>query len=378
MDINKAFWDITNRVSNSVIQKRFRSLGGLTAGQSAIKTRDKISDIVQQNKPKDIAILHDVINWYLNDYFFHGEKGVHIYDAEPEIVTAIIESLKQITIPESPYQLHFPWTVPHNDFDETSSQSHLVKITEYDDGLAVIFSTTRYYTERVVISKNHLKEDLQDNYSDVLEFVGDRKKYRQFFDMLIIKPDGHIEMRIDNPVLDGSKQMPYPERKKAFSEVAYAFNELISTGTGLTWTLPIPANLIYTIDILYRKKLEGQVRQINFTTDDSGSKEIKVNASDKNACCRRDLFTKAGTKAVHEEGQEISPYRIFINWEKELSHFPELQILGTKHNLDVSKNPINEAIISKCLTKSDYDFIRDKVLANRSYDQPREQQQSAE
>lgn len=366
MDIYRAFQDITNRAQNSILQKQFRRDSHLIAGQTAEKTMEKVADWLDKGAEKDIIALEKVIDWYFEDYFYHGEKATRFYEISSKHTEQLIRQLKHKSKSNKNFAVCYPLTLDHEHIK--AKKSKLVEVVPFDDGIAMVFSTVRYYTERVKIKPRQLKKDIRKLYSDVDEFIGDRKRYRQFFDIVVIQPDGKVEIRIDNPLLDGTKHMPAKERSKAFSEIEYAFDKLSNGVISKKRTLPQPLNLIYAVDNIYFKPNEGRVKQINFSTANHSAKKIVASKVDRNACCRSDLFTRAGTKAVTDEGEVISPYRIYVNWNKQNS-YPELHILGTSRNLDVSKNPINEAIITKCQTKSDYDFIREKVLLNKSYGQ---------
>lgn len=353
----KTFQDIVKRVPNSVLQKAF-SANGLIAGQKADRTLEKTISLIDANKKEDIDSLNKIIKWYFQDYLLHGEKAVFFYEINEEESIELIKYFKKFTVEDSVFIDNYPLCVPDSLLSKYIEESALVETRGYDSGVALIFSSVRKYTNQSELPKKFLTAEALAKYSDASKIFAIENRYRQFFDVVTIFPSGMVEIRIDNPKLDLSKQMPVKERANAFISIVHILEEYVSVALGRRWALPEPYNLLDTVDNIFTKRKEGNVRLINFTTSNSNAKQSKATHRDLNDCCRDDAFVKAGIKEV----KTISPYRIHVNWERDGKYFVDLYILGTIYNLDKSKSPLNEAIISRVRSKTDYDFIRNKVL----------------
>lgn len=362
-DLLETFRDIVERVPVSIFQKAFK-LQDLTAGQTGRKTLDKVEGILSNQKDKRISKLFKIKDWYLNDYMLHGEKSVYFYKLKKEDAEKIIKFFLEHKISPTVYSKKFPLTVDDEYLSKDDKDTHVVDIRKHgNNAIAIVFSTVRFYTQRINIPKEDIKDDIIAEYDDVEELMGVRHLSRQFFDACVIYPDGSLEIRLDNPKMDNSKQLPPAERRVAFATIIDQFKKMVIKLFDDNWELPQPRSVINVIDNIYFAENEGNVRFLSFTTNNSNAKTAKSNRKRIDDCCRNDVFTQAGTKAVDGD---INPYRIHVNWERSNKHYVELQILGTIDNLEVGKYPLNETIITRTLNQSDYEFVREKILKYQS------------
>lgn len=361
------FESVLVRIPMSVVQKVFRSKK-LTAGQNIDGTLLKIKSYLDHqpeevdgdNDPEDyIRLLNEIADWYTSDYLLHGEKAVHFYEVSPSLASKAIDYFDRLDIPESIYQESYPLTVSDSELSKDDTETHLVDVSPHDDGIAVVYSTVRYYTERIDFTEAALNQSARELYSDAQGFHAVRHHYRQFFDVLIIYPDGRLEVRVDNPLMDKNKRLFVIERDKAFKRVKRLFEGALTSYLKSTTRLPAPKNLLGVVDRIYFTEGEGIVRLIKFTTNNSNAKEAKANSRIHDDCCRKDVFTEAGTKAVNGD---INPYRIHVKWSVGDEKYIELRLLGTVDNIDIANTPLNEAIITKAFTKTQYEVIREKIL----------------
>lgn len=372
MDLRAIFSDITRRVPNSVISSRFVREGNIIAGRSAEKTLTKVEEIIEKGEPNQLLSLYNVAGWYINDFRLHGEKATYFYEIDETIAEEIICIFSNKTLQANIFSDAYPTTLRIEDEaldNEVLRKYQLMAVEDYDDGLALTLSTFRFYTEQVELRPDDLLPPLRERYSDIEKFVGTKKRFSQFFDIVVIWPDGRVELRVDNPQKDGLKPLPFKERKEAIKKLTIEFNTLVSEALDHRWELPDPFNLIHVVDNIYREQTEGYVRELCFITTNSNSKSSKANWKDKDDCCREDVFIKAGTAGVNGN---IFPYRLMVSWPHHQEIYPHLQIFGTVHCVDSGNKVICEAIIKNCQTQADYQYVRDKVL--KYYEQGRSEQ----
>lgn len=360
---DRIFDNILKRVPLSLLKKVFKQ-HGLLAGQSVPKTQKKIEQYLEQSK--ELAALKKIMDWYIHDYHFHGEKAVYFYRLQTEEAEKLIQHLQDQPIPESDHARHFPLTIADECLQSMKNEVHLVNIQQYGTGIAITYSTIKQYTNRLNLSPDTaLTEEVLESYQNIETIQIEQAIYRQFFDIIIVHKDGLVELRIDNPRMDKGKQLLTKDRYNAFQNLIDKVKKHGKQALGKQWRLPPPINLLSVINKIYFNKQEGNIRYIRFTTNNGNVKESKASVGKTTDCCRQDTYTKAGTKAVNNC---INPFRLQVQWSRMKpeslgKHEIELQILGTVNHLNFGKNPLNEAIISRVMNQFDYEFIRGKILS---------------
>lgn len=367
------FLDIVNRVPLKTLQNFFKKIAeskgvDFSAGNSSRETYSKLEDYVRLNDQQINEVINMITEWYINDHLLNGEKVVHFYDIGSEVASSLCNLLEGAEPDDSPYTTSFPLTHPITErlSPEIEEQLYIVNISDYEEGAkALIISAIRHYSERLKLDENVLSENARELYADVLRSSADTEvsvttKHRsQMFDVIVIHPNGLLELRVDNPRMsEDGKPMPVRERQEAFVQTRKRFETYVSSLIGNSWTLGEPYNLISVIDSMYQDHSEGIIRLLGFTTNNSGAKEIKANYKDPKDCCRSDAYHEGGLQAVHNL---INPYRLHITWGAALAQ-GELRIPGTIYCLERENYPCNEAIITRTFSYADYVFIRERIL----------------
>lgn len=361
--LKKAFPEIVRRVPIPILQRKFRKYG-LFAGRNSIDTLEKVNKILDEKKSrsnkKNRKALKRIVKWYFEDYLLHGEKSVYLFKLEnKKEAKNIYELAKKFELDEHDFTNKYPFSLSESKLKKFSDQIVLVKVDEDSDQINITFCTSRYYINKVDIPKSYLKNKVLDRFDKTEEIIAVNYEYRQFFDSIIIHKNGLVEMRIDNPRMVDSKQIPVQERYHAFDQVLKAFESKISGLLDKTWILPEPLNLFPLIDKIYLKEGEGALRLLAFTTNNGGVKTITADGKNRKDCCRKDTYHKAGSKKINHD---LNPYRLIIAWNKANSR-PELFLLGTHRHLEIANKPLNEAIITRAEGKKDYDEVLSKLLS---------------
>jgi hypothetical protein len=148
------------------------------------------------------------------------------------------------------------------------------------------------------------------------------------------------------------------DRYHAFLQIIDALNLQINNALEIDSILAEPVNLFPTISNLYESD-EGRVCELVFTTDGGSIKHEKMRI--RNVDLRVEAYHEAGKKAV----DHITPYRLAIRWNfvdsNKVKTEPELLLPGNVRSLSVNQR-LEEAIIEKCSSKEDYDFVFGKII----------------
>lgn len=358
-----SFSELLNRVPLSIIQKKFREFN-LSAGRNTTDTLAKIRKMKKENDEDTIKILHKIIEWYFSDYFYHGERTLYLFQIDNNFLKNLnlgsIKSLSNRLKPRDHIFTHnFPISLDEESLKKVIDDIVLAHTETNHDATYLTYCSCRYFTNKVVIPKSELKEAAQEEYKNAEEITAVSHQFRQFFDLVVIHNNGLIEMRIDNPKMDNSKQIPVKERIDAFSKLLRAYEADLTKLSNKTITLPDPINLFPIIDDIYLKKGEGTVRALYFTTNNGGAKKLVADATNENDCCRNDTYHEGGSEKVN---YDLNPYRIKLLWSNPVSK-PQLHLLGTVRHLENKDIQLNEAIITRSERKSDYDNILSKLLS---------------
>lgn len=320
--------------------------------------------MIEGNKKSDLEALQEIEKWYLTDHLYYGEKGVYLYRIGKQKAANLIEILSTVSPEDNDYAKSFPLTVPKDKLNSEDNNSYLVEVkSEQDGGMTLVFSTVRFYPKRFNIDTNLIDEKTLEKYGEyghIDELTVVSNQYSQLFDIVVVHPNGLLEIRIDNPQMGDGKLAPGNERRQAFTNLQKQFRKLVKKTSGVDFELLGGVNLIDTLDDIYHAgESEGFVRLLAFTTPNSGSKTVRADPTLPKDCCRKDSYHKGGSKAVKDD---INAYRMHITWGEEESGPGELRVLGTVYNLDNTEKPFHEAIITRTVHHGHYDFIYTRML----------------
>ncbi len=289
------------------------------------------------------------------DYLLVGEKAIKIFPVERQRLDELITLLKSQQLKTTVFDEAFPFPLSEKRLKEIDNSSpELVEIKDFNDNLALIFCTKRFFTERTEINIEELTFEAQKDLNDYDEVFGIKRYNRQFFDVVVLwKERDLLEIRVD--IAHG---MPSQERSRAFSETIKAFDRLQTKLLGIEASLQESINFFPLIDRLYESD-EGRVCELAFTTDEGSIKFERMRRGDVDL--RAETYHRAGKLAV----DHITPYRLAILWKflisSEIETQLELLLPGQTRNLSDEQQHLDEVLIKKCGCLKDYNFIFEKI-----------------
>jgi hypothetical protein len=187
------------------------------------------------------------------------------------------------------------------------------------------------------------------------EIIGIKRHLRQAYDVIILREQGIIEIRIDNP-----SEMSSDDRHRAFLQTTDSLNYQSKTFSEFDSILSEPINFFPAIKNLYDSS-EGRVCELMFETDGASIKHEKMRRRDIDL--RSEAYHKAGKDAV----DHITPCRLGIRWNfidsNSVETEPELLLPGNIRNLGSSNQRLEEAIIERCSSTENYNFVFDKLIS---------------
>jgi hypothetical protein len=284
-----------------------------------------------------------------------GEKAVKIFKVETDIVKSLINSFESIEPQKSIFKDKYPFPVSQKELKDVNSSQNLVEIKTIEKGLQLVFCSKRDYTERLGLDLNIIREEERKNLADLSEIIGIKKYARQAYDIVTLRERGMIEVRIDNPL-----KMSSDDRYRAFLKTSDSLNYQIKNISKFDSVLNEPINFFSAIKNLYNSS-EGRVCELWFETDGASIKREKMRK--RHIDLRSEAYHKAGKDAV----DHITPCRLGIRWNfidsNSVETEPELLLPGNTRDLGSSNQRLEEAIIERCSSLEDYDFVFDKLIS---------------
>jgi hypothetical protein len=324
-----------------------------TLGKGKNDTITKLKSYLQEEE--NISSIEELSRYYLT-HLLVGEKAVRVFRVEKNIIKNIVNSFKDHKPPESAFHNKYPFPLGEEELREIQSGTRLVEVKNLDQDLQLVFCTKRFFSERLDLNPNIIREEERKNLGVLSELIAIKQYSRQFFDVVIFREkESVVEIRIDV-----SSGMLSDDRYHAFLQIIDALNLQINNVLEIDSILAEPVNFFPIISNLYESD-EGRVCELVFTTDGGSIKHEKMRI--RNVDLRVEAYHEAGKKAV----DHITPYRLAIRWNfvdsNKVKTEPELLLPGNIRSLSINQR-LEEAIIEKCSSKEDYDFVFGKIITH--------------
>lgn len=316
---------------------------------------DTVKKLVDSTKADEFLDgFNQLKEWYCN-HLLVGEKAVKLFSVQRNRIDNLIKQFLLHEIESNIFHETYPFLLTEEKLMQADSLPKLVEVRNLENGLAVVFCTKRFFTERTEIDPDGLNEEAKKALDGYDELVGIKQHVRQFFDTVVLwKNKNFIEVRVD--ITSG---MPSQERSRAFIQIIKQFNNLSNRKLGIETALRENVNFFPLIDRLYESE-EGKVGELAFTTDEGSIKFEKMRRGEVDL--RDETYHRAGRKAV----DHITPYKLAILWKfnllEEIETQPELLLPGQARVLSNSTQELGEVIIRKCSGLEDYDFVFEKII----------------
>lgn len=345
---------LNERVPFPVMRNILR-LSDLPLGRGGEETIRKLLKINADERDDYVENFNKLTVLY-TDHLLVSEKAIRLFTVESTITSSLIKLICSYSVKQSEFQLSYPLPISEDKLNEVNSNLHLVKILESEANITLIFYSKRLIREEVEINTLDLGSEAKEELRNYREIYGIKEYFRQLFDIVIIwKNTSLIEVRVD-----ASNGISSQEKSNSFILVIKEFNKLVEQLLGIKVFLNEPINLFSLIDKLYEAD-EGRVVDLAFTTDEGSIKSEKMRRGMVDL--RLETYHKAGREAV----DHISPYRLGIVWEFEVSDEiktePELLLLGNLRNISSSQSILEDVTVKKCCFLDDYNFIFQKINA---------------
>ncbi|EEW1914822.1 hypothetical protein D9G28_01930, partial [Escherichia coli] len=235
------------------------------------------------------------------------------------------------------------------------NQPELVNYSIQNTQSILVFSSVRELVVREKIPPSALAQ-----YKQFDEIIAKRKEKRQCFDVCILDSvTNKIHVLVDtngNIIGDNVTFAKSNIIRELYNHVGYEFKSSEKDFYPLIEPIFKQNSLPYS-------KLSYKVFDLSFLTNEGTTHKEKKNVATKDL--RDDLFNKEGIKAVGS----IGLYRIGIRVDRnnpklQLADNVELIIPGTlrRHLGGSSCSPVNYAILSKCISKDDFETLTKLIL----------------
>jgi hypothetical protein len=284
----------------------------------------------------------------LLEHLVAGEKYLRVYEADASQRQTLIRWAGQRESSQS--ELAQSFLQPAGDAILAASEPHgpqFVTTYEADDvGLAVIFTASRSFDERVPLSQEVLREEVRAESFE--RIYGIRRQRLQTYDVL------WIPYRQDYVCIATDSPERAPTDFGVLSGVAIQAMITRTIGARLA-----EQNLWPAIDGLYQTP-DGQCVELGFMTD---TESVKLHKSRKgNKCLRRDQYHVGGSLVV---GDNLNPYRLAMRWKRRfadrLTASPEIQLPGTARAFFKPIPELGHAFLRSCISIGDMEFVLSKL-----------------
>jgi len=282
------------------------------------------------------------------EHLIAGEKLLRIYDADQPTRQALLDWGNSLTATQN--RLGSSFLRPASDTllaQHENSPPQFVALHETGSGLAIIFTASRSYLERVDLPPSSLAPGV--DASSFERVYGVTKTRVQTYDVVWIPyAEDYFCIVTDSPDMA-------PVDFGSASQVA-----LQAAIVRVLARRPTIRNLWPAIDGLYQAT-GGQFVELGFLTDTDSVKLHKSRRGRK--CLRSDEYHIGGATVV---GSDLQPYRVAVRWtlkaqSSEIRSYPELQLPGTARMIFGANPELDHAFIRHCLNVRHLNFVLSKV-----------------
>lgn len=354
----KSILTLTERFTWNVARPIISSLG-LPTGRGREATNKKIIDSLIELKDKDKTKFDSIIA-SINDLVFgqvvYGEKAMFSLTVDSSVIKTLDDRFSfQWNVMKQPVSL-VDTILDDSQLQKTvKNQPELVNYSIQGSQSVLVFSSVRELVVREKIPPQALAQ-----YKQFDEIIAKRREKRQCFDVCILDfVSNRIHVLIDtngNIIGDNVTFAKSNIIRELYNHAGHQFKSSEKD----FYPLIEP---IFKQDSLPYSRLSYKVFDLSFLTNEGTTHKEKKNVATKDL--RDDLFNKEGIKAVGS----IGLYRIGIRVDRnnptlQLADNLELIIPGTlrRHLGGSSCSPVNYAILSKCISKGDFETLTKLIL----------------
>lgn len=332
---------------------------GLARGKGRDATHGKILEELAELKEKNLDKFNEIIK-SINNLIFsqlvYGDKAFFSMKVDSQIISSLTKFIK------------FEWDVSEHPSDVSDvilseneikvcgkNKLELVHYSEDNNQVLVLFSSVREQKVRERISPKSLPQ-----YSAYDEIIATKKEKRQCFDVCIFdKINSSISILIDAGVNTIGENVLFAKSTVVRELYNFIGAEFESKERDF-FSLIEP---IFKQNQAPYSNLNYKVFELSFLTPEGTTHKERKNDATKDL--RQDIFNQEGIKAVGN----IGLYRIGIRVERsnpllQLADNVELTIPGTLRRYlgGSSGSPVNFAILSKCISRDDFETLTKLIL----------------
>lgn len=311
---------------------------------------DKINILKKVSDKSNYAVFFKSMISLYKANIEYGSKYVQYFKITPFSSDGLFQELDSLLPSKNKFSSSYPLLLDKTDFDDVIPGSlSLVNKRKNENEIILVFSRLVHFQERVSIkSSSIIDSDLKDMYT---EFYGIRHYLKQYIDLVVFNTKTNVlEIRIDHFTTssDSQSQKQFHNFLKQFKErLSPKFNKLF---------LANKLNIHPVIKSINDDKA-CRVVEISFSTKEGSN--IKIKRRQKDSDIRTEAYHKAGSAAVLDN---LDIYRIAAFWNRAGDEV-ELLIPGSSKMINDSYKEINEAIITKCNSIEDFNFVNSKLFS---------------
>lgn len=291
----------------------------------------------------------------LEEHLMCGEKLVRIYTLSNSKMTRLRALLDEIEVPETVFSRQYPLLVDGDELVvDLGTRPSVASIVNYVAGIAVPLASIRYQTTREVMLPTEFSAATAAELGTFNEVIGIRHERHEAIDILWVPATGNkIELRIDYPFGSSIRQA-----ETSLSVAEEQLRELVGFNIFRN-----PVNLFPAIQSLYDARGDGRMVELGFMVGTSAQKLEKSRRD--GGCCRVEAYHLGGAESLSDP---IQPYRTAVLWPidqgDDIFSYPEIILRGTSLNTTEDDPELTEVVIRNCAGFSDYDHVRDRILAH--------------
>lgn len=330
-------WDTGRRVLDS---------GGIEKAHGWENTVRKLAD---KSADDDGAI--EYLSSAVKRHILGGEKLSRFYRLTKKDIVVLRNAALELRPKNSEFRKAYPAAMSEEKIEETFPQKHtLVEIEKTEDGVGVVFASTRAIQVRQQIDISELGEEVAEFLDGYDEVLGVKLLKFQAMDVVWIPHFGtHIDVRVDFP-----RGMHLDTGGAAHEATRANFAQLVGHDH-----LVSPVNLFPLIKKIYDDPNEGSIVELAFGTTTASLKHEKMRRGSTDL--RKEKYHRGGKQAL---STPIEPYRLSVRWDvavEETTSHPELSLNGSSRMTGSAQPTIQDITIRGCVGITDYEFVRERI-----------------
>ncbi|EMK3350908.1 hypothetical protein V8046_003606 [Vibrio parahaemolyticus] len=350
---------VCKRIPHKVLDVLLKECG-IRAKRGIVAIEEALTDLAVSSEEKDIAKLEKLKGFY-SDHLIYGDKTISLSSMNEEHCLAIKNNIEKLKETVSDLEIHYPYLDDTTD-SHLSDEPILVDIQVMDDGILFVYASLKALVEKIELDETYFTQINVSLPSELYDVTAKRCIKRRYYDSAFLKFDDlTVEFRLDTASISSKDSL-----QQSLSQLRATFLNTVAPVMAESELEFNTINLFPAVPGAYEHS-KLRVCELGFSVGSVIHHE-KMRTSTKDL--RNELFHQGGKKSIDDTKHKIRPFRIALRKAKSIedvgSFETELYLPGLSKMLSSITPTLEYAIVSNCISSTDYNFHVDQMKATKA------------